>query len=68
MTTTQKFGIFLNLTGIQIKPGTAGVLFNRLKGYWEVTADVGTDCRKYAKVWDAETADAAVEIKRLINA
>jgi len=67
MNAQAKFETFLNLTGLQIKKGTAGVLFNRLKGYWEVTADVGTDCRKYMKVWDAETADEAVEIERIIN-
>ena len=65
MTTKERFAVLASF--VTIKPGTASVSFNRDKGRWEVTADVGTESRRYAKVWEAANVDEAVEVERLIN-
>ncbi len=65
MTTQERFAVLASF--VTIKPNTASVRFNRDKDRWEVSADVGQDCRKFAKVWEAETVDEAVEVERIIN-
>lgn len=65
MTTQERFAVLAKF--VPYKKGTASVRFNHDRQLWEVSADVGTDSRKYAKIWDAEDVAEAVEVEVIIN-